>query len=70
MIKFGITNTNIVAILTPTEFTMLTGEVPDKIPDNTTFDLTGIQAAIDLRDKNMPVIRELVTAANKLQNKG
>jgi hypothetical protein len=67
MIKYGMTNKNVIAILTPDEFKMLTGQVADQVPDTRVIDLSSIQAAIDLRDKNMPIIKELVEAASKLQ---
>jgi len=67
MKKLGRTNKGVIIEMTPTEFSMLAGKAFSNIPEGTEISLKKVKAAINLRDKNMPKIKELVALASGLE---
>ncbi len=67
MKKIGTTKESVLAELTPEEFLMLAGKSHTIVDENTDISLSQVKYALDLKEKHLPVIKQLVSWASLLE---
>jgi hypothetical protein len=68
MKKIGTIKTNVLLEATPDEFLMLSGKAHTAVEENIDINLSQIKYALDLKDKHLPTIKQLVEWATLLEN--